>query len=345
MAFFSKLFREKKKTESVILIDVAGDSVAGAYAYYKECEIPTVLYTRRFPIEIRTSEPRESAMLRALLILGEELIREGAPILMRATGKGSANTILVSVDTPWQETKVRMESFERKDPFIFTKSIVNNVMEKTSSVPTDKSIADASIIGTILNGYETHNPYGKKINRAALVILTSFIDKNISESIISALRGLFHTKHILPIAGNSLRYQAMHIAFPHERGALILDMTGPLISIALIRKGLFVALVEVPQISGDNTWINVVTDELSKLSKQYPLPRIIFLLARESEIPSLMQILNTANLGSFWLSDNPPRIVPVLASHIVGSVRQVTSAPPDLQLLLMALYYFQAREK
>lgn len=342
MDFFGK----KKNAESVMLIDIAADSVAGAYARYEESlpagrqgKTPALLYTRRLPIENRTNESRVRAMLRTLLVLGNELIREGAPILMRATGSGTANTILVSVDTPWQETKVRMENFERKDPFVFTKSMVDTMLKETSVVPTEKFLADESIIGSILNGYETHDPYGKKVRRASLVILTSLIDKNIFDTIVSALRSLFHTKNILPIAGNSLRYQAMHSVFPHERGALIIDMTGSLISIALIRKGLFVALTEMPQADENHSWIDIATSELSKLSKQYPLPRIIFLLARESEISSFIQILNTASFGILWLSDSPPRIVPVLASHIVGLVQQATSAPPDLQLLLMALFY------
>lgn len=322
-----------------MLIDIAADSVAGAYARYTEGETPALLYTRRLPIETRKDEPCELAMLRALEILGAELIHDGAPILLRATGSGNAETILVSVDTPWQETSVRMEHFERRNPFVFTKSIVATALEKTSVVPPGKILADESIIGTILNGYETHDPYGKKIHRASLIILTSLIDKHISDSIISTLRGLYHTKHILHIAGNSLRYQAMRGAFPHEREALILDVTGPLTSIALVRRGLFVALAETPPAAGNHSWIDNVIGELSKLAEQYPLPRTIFLLARESEVTSFRKMLDTTSIRELWLSDNQPKIVPVLASHMSGLIRQTNAANPDVQLLLMALYY------
>lgn len=347
MNFFGNLFRNKKRVESVVLVNIAADSVAGAYACYEEGETPVLLYVRRFPIEIRKDEPHERAMLRALEILGNELIREGAPILMRATGSGNAKTILVSIDAPWQETRVRTEYFERKNPFVFTKSMVTAALEKTSVAPPDKLVADESVIGTILNGYETRNPYGKKIHRASLIILTSLIDKNVSDTIVSTLRGLYHTKHILFIAGSSLRYQAMRIAFPHEREALILDVAGPsLTSIALVRGGLFVALAEVSDTATvGNSWGQKIIGKLANLATHYPLPRTIFLLARESEIPSLRDTLDAANLGELWLSDNPPKIVSVLASHIAGLVRQEAASPPDLRLLLMALYYYQAREK
>jgi len=339
MSFFKNLFHNKKCSESVVLVDIAADSVAGAYMRYTEGELPTILYTRRIQIRNREDEPHEQAMLRVLLSLGNELIHDGAPILMRATGSGNAENILVSVDTPWQETKVRTENFERETPFVFTKSIVATALEKTSVVPPKKFLADESIIGTILNGYETHSPYGKKVRRASLIIMTTLIDKNISDTVVSTLSGLYHTKNILPIAGNSLRYQAMRNAFPHEREALILDATGPIISIALIRKGLFVALAEESPSEDDLSWIKVVKKKFSELAKQYPLPRTIFLLARESKIPALQKLLQEANFESLWLSDNPPKIVPVLASHIVNSIRQTTTTPPDLQLILMALYY------
>jgi len=276
MGLLKDIFREKKKSRSILLIDIATDSVAGAYALYEKGKIPVLVYARRFPLESRTGEPHDNATLRAIGILGNELIREGAPILMRATGSGNAEAILVSVGAPWQEIKIRIENFERTNPFVFTKSIVANAIEKTSVVPHGKFLADESIIGTILNGYETHDPYGKRVRRASVTVLESLIEKKISDAIISALRGLFHMKNILMIASGSLRYQAIRFAFPHER---------------------------------------------------------------KPDISSLNQALESADSCKLWIPGHPPKIVPVLASHIVSLVRQATVTPPDLNLLLMALYY------
>src|SRR3989344_9633650 len=102
MNFLNNIFNPIH-SESLVFIDISAGSVAGAYAYYKEGETPSLLYTRRLPIEVRKDEPHELAMLRALEILGDALIKEGAPILARTTGSGRADIILVSVDAPWQE--------------------------------------------------------------------------------------------------------------------------------------------------------------------------------------------------------------------------------------------------
>lgn len=334
-------FFNKKKSESVVLIDIGTTSVAGAYVQYEESTIPALLYTRRLPIEGRVGEPKEKSMLRALHILGDTLIREGAPVLARATGSGRADTILVSIDAPWQKTSLRTEHVEQETPFLFTKSLVTAVLEKTTNKASEKILANESVIGVILNGYETRNPYGKKAHRADIVVLTSLIDEQVATHIKATLKGIYHTEHILTIASSSLRYQAIQKTFPHESDALILDATGPSTSIALVHKGLFVSITEVTVSSEDTarSWMEQVMEELAEIAKQYPLPRTIFLLAREAEVASLRQTLDAAHLGKLWLSDNPPKVVSILASHLVGLVRHVTTASPDILLLLMVLFW------
>lgn len=337
MSFLSNLFRGAV-AKSILFIDISADSVAGAYTHYTNNELPALLYSRRFPIEIRKGEPHAQAMLRALEVLGTTLIREGAPVLLRASGHGHAETILVSIDAPWQQTTVRTEHFARKSAFIFTKAMVTTALEKTSAAPEGKYLADESIIGTILNGYETRSPYGKKVQRAEVVILTSFVEEEIAKGIAMLLKKLYHTEHVFLMAGSSLRYQTILQVFPHEHDALIFDAAGSLTSIGLVRKGLLVAVVEVPSKYTADSWVEEIGSQLSKLSTEYPLPRTIFLLARESEIVLLQKKLDAAKLAKLWLSDNPPKVVAVLTNHVAGSVRQVSAAPPDLQLLLMAIF-------
>lgn len=339
MSFLPDLFT-KEHTESVVLIDISTGSVAGAYVRYTEGKQPVIIYSRRLPIETRGGEPEGQTMLRALKTLGDTLIREGAPALVRTAGNGSVDSILVSIDAPWQETSVRTEYFEQKIPFTFTKHMVLEALKKTNIVPSGQTLADESIIGTVLNGYETRNPYGKQAHRASVVILMSLIDEQIAKSIYEILRGLYHTKRIMSIAGSSLRYQAMRITFPHEHDFLILDATGPLTSIALVRRDLLIKVAETSTRTNDTTtWLKEITDKFARLAGKFPLPRTIFLLARELEIASIRNTLDTANLGTLWLSDNPPKIISVIGSHLNGAIQQTEATPLDLSLFLMALYF------
>lgn len=329
----------KKHAESVLLIDIGATAIASAYVHYENDAIPTIVYTRRTPIEMHDGESSEHAMLRALETLGNDLVREGAPVLYRATGSGSIDFILISIDAPWQETMVRTESFEEKDPFFFTLNLVTKRLAETDITPTEQMLVDESLVGAIVNGYETNNPYGKKVDRASIIVLTSRIDKRVAHSIVKTIRKAFHTKRILPIAGNSLRYQAIRAVFPHEKNLLILDATSPThTSISLVRNGFFVMMSHTVPIEGQS-WIDALGAEIAEIAAQYPLPRTIFLLAREPDVATACETLASEDLKKLWLSDNPPTIVSVLGSQITDWVRQTTLEPVDTILLLMAVYY------
>lgn len=346
MGLLNIFSRAPRNNESVVLIDIGTSAVAGACVHYSQGELPAILYTKILPIEAHNEEPKEKAMLRALKSLGETLIREGGPILVRVTGSGTPHIILVSIDAPWQETTVHTENFEAEEPFVFSQSLVTKRLEETQSKPLEKTLVDQSVVGTILNGYETKKPYGKKVHRASVVVLTSLIERHTAASIVSELECLYHRTNVLPIAGNSLRYQAMRAAFPHEHDAIILDATNQeLSSTSLVRRGLIVNLIQSSILSNSAEWAATITSELTEISKLYPLPRTIFLLAREPDIDSLRQKLDTVNFRSLWLSDNPPKIVPVLRTHMSSSVRQMTENPVDIVILLMALFYERARER
>jgi hypothetical protein len=346
MGFLDFFSRSHTKSESVVLIDIGTSMIAGAYVHYTTDELPAVLYARTEAIEMHSDEPKEAAMLRTLKAFGETLIKEGAPVLARATGSGTAHMILVSIDAPWQETVVHTEHFEEPEPFVFSQGLITKRLKETHKDPIEKVLVDESIIGTILNGYETKSPYGKKVHRASVIILTSLIESHVAAGIVSTLEHLYHSKNVLPIAGSSLRYQAMRQVFPHERDAIILDATNEeLSSISLVRKGLIVCLIQTKVLSKTDGWAAAVTAELTELSKQYPLPRTIFLLAREPDVGSLKGKLDSVDFGALWLSDNPPKVVPVLKSHVSALVRQLTETPADIVTLLMTLYYQDARAK
>lgn len=346
MSFFNALLKRRPQAESIVAVDIGADSVAGSYVRYEPNILPTIIYTRRLPIEARPDEPHERAMLRALDLLGKDLITDGAPALARATGSGSASLVLVSVDAPWQETKVHVEIFEEQQPFVFTKNLVVKRLEEATRTQDDQLVADQSIIGTILNGYETRNPYGASVKRASAIILTSLIKKTVADDIIRILRGTYHTKEILPIAGSSLRYQTLREIFPHESEALILDTTGNNeLSLALIRNGILVSFSQAPVADGKDTWVATLKTELTRLSTENPLPRTIFLLSRDEEIETYKKTLDTLNFGNLWLSDNPPKIVPVTRGITTDLVTTVATNPADIVLLLMAMYGKNCRQQ
>lgn len=341
MNFFRHVFNPVK-AESAVLIDIAPESVGGACVFYPKKGDPTIAYLKRMPIELHEGEAHSAAMERVLTELGESLIKDGAPALARHTGSGHAGSIHVSVDAPWQETSLHIERVEDDKPFVFTHRLATELAAKAGKTPPGKLVVDESVVGTILNGYIVHEPFDKKVTRATVVYLISYIDANTAHKMTSILRRLYHTEQVMPIAGASLRYQAIRAAFPHEKDALILDATASEASFSLIRGGILAAVTETRACEpGGEEWLSAVKSAFSELSSRYPLPRTLFLLARDDQAQALKERLGDIGLSSFWFSDDLPHILPVVATHLSG-VKNATDSAPDLVLSLMALYGKQA---
>lgn len=339
MSFWQTLLRERERTEPIALIDFGADSIGGAYALSAPGEPPVLLYSRRLPVEARRGEPLERAALRALTVLLDALLREGAPVLVRAVGSGNVGEILVSFDSPWQTTAARVEHLEQDEPFVFTRALADALLEKTRDKTLAGPFVEERVVSVMLNGYETREPYGKRARRAKIIALSSAINTSVAEEVISMLRGMYHTKHVAPVAAASLRYEAARLAFPHERDALIIDAMGRAPSAALVRRDMLAAFAEAVQVArGGSAYARRVGGTLAALAAQYPLPRTIFLLAREPDAEALRAELDPAKLGKLWLSNDPPKLVSVGPGALGALMRHSSASAPDLMLALMALY-------
>ena len=340
MPLIPRLF-QRKHSESVVLIDITAGSIAGAYAHYTEKAPPVITYEKRVPIITHAGEPEEAGLLRALAVLNEALVREGVPALSRVSGRGPIDTLLVSIGAPWQRTALHEERITNTKPFIFTKKLAAETLKRAALVPAGNTLVDEGVISVRLNGYETRHPYERRAHRAAIAVLVSFVDTEISERIYAALHESYHERRRYAIAGSSLRYQAIRMAFPHERNAIIFDATGSAIAVALVRNGTLVAISEeaAEPGAGDAAWVASVKLSFAELAAQYPLPQTVFLLAPESTAVALQQAIRSALAGLLWFSDRPPNIVNVRANQLLGPLAHVAEEVPDLSLLLMALYW------
>lgn len=339
MSFLSDLFRTERK-ESVVFIDIGASRVAGALARYVGTEVPTIMYSRVIAIESQPGEDHTAAMLRTFEQLITALRDEGRPALLRATDTQHIDAVLVSLDTPWQETKIYAEETVRERDFVFTKALTAEAIKNATLPVEGKVYTDASVVGTFLNGYTVREPYGHKAHRSRVLVLTSLLDEQVATALRRGIRSLTRSHRVALIAGASLRYQTMRIAFAHELNALILDATGPLPEVALMRDGF---LVMVSETAEDAARVEVtpelLTRRFAEVAEQYPLPRTVFLLARFDQMEKMKEVFNAIAYTPIWLSSNPPRLLELTTKHMNGLVRYLGTTSPDLPLLLMALYY------
>lgn len=229
-----------KNISSRVLITIGSSACSGAYVEYKENDQPTIHYVTRHIIEQREGEALEQAMLRTLELVGKDLVENGAPALRRATGSGSVDGVLISVAGPWQETKVRTQTVQPGKPFTFTHRMLSEIVASSPKVPENRISNGESVIATILNGYDVPDPFGKKANRAEVVLLSSTLEKGITEQIRASIRRLYHTHTISFAAFAPVTYAVLRDLYPHEQDFLVLDVASEDTDLAFVKGGLLV---------------------------------------------------------------------------------------------------------
>jgi hypothetical protein len=240
------LFGTKAKHASVVLIDIDSSSVGGALAHLATGEPPITYFTVRQQIEAKEHEDTSEAMLRTLTELANRLVTSGAPILRQETGSGHIDRIFVSVGAPWQKTKIRIEAISETKPFVFTQAILAEITKKGEEIPVGYIKSDESVVATLLNGYETAKPFGKRATRADMIILSSLLDEKVAKEIEKSLRKTYHTHALTLTTFASVSYAAFRDIYPHEKDFLLLQVSGEATDIAFVKRGFLVDVASIP---------------------------------------------------------------------------------------------------
>lgn len=365
---------------NVALVDVSSASVRGAYAHIEEGKPPVICYTAYLPIDpavdgTKPGDLPEAQMLACVAALGERLTREGAPVLREATGTGEVKHVFVSIGAPWQESEVRVETIEQEKPFFFTKQLLESAKRK-NPVPEGKIESGESVVATILNGYESRQPFGKRVKRADLVILSSALDREIVAAVEKTLRRTYHTHNIHMTAFAPVAYEVLRDLYPHQNEFLVFDVAGTATDVVFVKGGLLIDvktldagvhdLLHAARTSGvtgidadsgtiidpsrnarfaskvtevQAAWLETLRSTLTDFSTRHPLPRTIFLLADGETRDFLKRLLDSDPLRSLWLSEEPFKIVPILPAQFTEVVVSRGMAQGDAYLSMLALYY------
>lgn len=363
-------FFSGKKRTSIVLVDADSGSVGGAYAHFIEGKPPRVYFTARLPIDTAGDRPTSEDMLRTLKELTETLVSAGAPILQRETGSGHVDSIVVSIGSPWQKTIVSVETIEEKDEreFIFTKKMIDDLQKRT--LEKGRVSTGDVVIATLLNGYETAHPFGKRAKRADLITLSSTVDEDVLRKVEATLRSAYHTHAIEYTTFASLSYAVLRDMYPHEKNFLVIDFSGDATDLAFVKGSLLVDVSSVPfgthkfseairgthrgagvidltrnQAFGERVqnleteWTKLLVEAFKEFSKRHALPRTVFLIASQEARDFAKRLLDTPALHALWLSDEPLRILPVLPSQFSSFIETRGSASGDVTLAMLALYH------
>jgi hypothetical protein len=237
-------FAKKEAGESVALIDIGSSTVGAALVHLASGTAPVVCYTARVPVDRDLPLTQTDAMLRTFTEIGERLVLEGAPQLRQACGSGTVDRAVVSLSSPWHEAKVKTLTIQPGAPFTYTKSLAVETLKQIAT-PEGHTLTQ-TIVATLLNGYRTTEPFGKKANRADIIVLSSLLETTVLESVSATLKKLFHTREVAYIGFAELCYSVLRDFYPHEREFVVLSVSGEETDVASIKHGHIVDVGTLP---------------------------------------------------------------------------------------------------
>jgi hypothetical protein len=367
-----------RKRCSVALIDIDSVSVGGALAHYDGQKPPAIHYTTRKQIVQRPDEEPLAAMLRSLDESARELIHKGGPALRRAAGSGHLHRVIVRIGAPLQQTIIRRERVEDPKSFIFTRTLVRDIVRRGTQLPDTYESSEETLVATLLNGYDTPDPYGKHAKFAELIILSSYLEKTVATGVRKVLRSVYHTHALTITAFASAAYSVFRRLFPHEKNFLVLKITGEATELIFIKGGTLVKVSSLMQ--GINTilrqahsgvtqgdagdgqlagnpldpaqnlrfsqsveaaqaaWLKNMEALLREFAAEQALPRTIFLVTSDDARDYFTRLLDDTSLKSLWLSDEPLRVIGISSTTLASFITNGAEAEPDVFLALMALY-------
>lgn len=359
------------KQESVALVDITSSSVGAAYARIAPGRPVAMLYSVRVPLPETTTPAPQVVLFRALDEALHKLRTEGAPILRRRTGSGAAAELYANVGGTLQDTQVRIETITDEKPFIFSAADLE-AAKKRAKVAEKRVVSEDYVLATLLNGYLTASPLGKKATRAEIIMLSASLEEETATLLRHAMAG-FSTRHDVRYAGFASCVRAgIAVSFPHEKDYLALRVSGGATELMHVARGYPSAVARIdcglscfadaaksaghtsfPDGGGairnasalsaaQTKWVGEVAKTLKDFTATRALPRTMFLLADPDAADFLRTTLNAPELHALWLSDEPLSVITMEGKQLAGTVAREPNVLEDLPLELLAL---AARER
>ena len=342
-----------KEGKASALIEVGADMVRVGYVYGIPNTAPVLVYTGTVPVVQHEGEEIIESAKRAIRAGYDLLIKEGAPALARYAKSARVEDVVAAVGSPWEDTVVRTVRIEQQAAFTFTREILKKAQQDKPEQKTEESgriYSEPAVISTMLNGYETRDPFGKRVTRADVITATSSFDARVVAALKEAAHAAFHQHTMHITAAAPLWFSVFRDAYPHEHDFLIITAQKSTSDFVFVKQKHLVLCAAMPTgfipdrtdgvaEKGNSTiWTREAEVALKTFSETHALPRTVFLMGEEHVSESLRGVLQNTALRSLWLSDAGVAYIPVRAEAFASFVSCLPDVSRDTHLLILAHY-------
>lgn len=247
---------QKSEGRKVVLIfDIGSGSVGGAIALVSPSESPMILYSTRADISF-TSETNGgrlvSLMVRALSEVMLALVHEGFVHAGLSAKRPKIDEAIVSLSAPWIISRTFTLHLRNAKPARITEAVFHTLLreeEKDSShrtLPKGSVEMERKLIKSVLNGYETSEPYGKDAVDAEFTLCSSYSLPKITDKISDAITHLIHTSHITFHSFSLLSFAVLRDLYPQSENFIFLDVSGEQSEVSVVKKSVLLETLSFP---------------------------------------------------------------------------------------------------
>jgi len=164
----------------------------------------------------------------------------------------------VVLASPWYVSQTTIVTVKKDRPFVLSGEMEEEILKKELDSFKEKissknkfpggelQVMERNVIHARLNGYDTIRYLNKKTLEAKLAVYFSVVQKKVAEKIIEKLNYFLPRTeiafHSFPLA----YYSALRDMFPEKKDFLMMDVSGEITDVSLVRKGILLETFSFP---------------------------------------------------------------------------------------------------
>lgn len=233
---------------AIAVFDISSSSVGGAHALIETRDGESV-------VSLLVQERRDSALEEELDI--ERFVENTAKALevvishVRTADVHHPKLIQVALSSPWYSSFTRVISYSKDSLFSCTKRLVDSLIEKEidrllkepnengEALGKGFKVVEQQLAQVKLNGYETNDPYGKKVQSLELTIMVTLVPEIVVDRFQSILRRSYGARTINVTTGPYAAFVALRDHSAVQKDCVIIDVGEEVTDIAFVKNNLF----------------------------------------------------------------------------------------------------------
>jgi len=248
------LLQQGRKRDALLIFDVGSGSVGGAIVLDGKGQPPTVLYGTRSDIHFQqelTASRLLSLCLRALSEVVLALEHEGFDKAGFAGRRPTVAEAVVSLSAPWTVSKTSFLRVRNERPVRITETMFKALLDDdwrraAATVPKGGVEIEHKLIKSVLNGYETAEPYGKEALTAEFTTVTSYSLPKVTEKITDIISHRLHTKAISFHSFSLLSFAVLRELFPANENFVFVDVSGEQTEVSVVKNNVSLETISFP---------------------------------------------------------------------------------------------------